>query len=105
MKNESGMTPLGYRVLIKLDPSSGKTDGGLYIPDMVKEREEFSVMEGTLVAYGDFAFEDYKTKPMPGDRVIYNRYAGIVITGDDGERYRIMDDVNDVVAIKEAANE
>lgn len=105
MKNESGFKPLGYRVLIKLDLDEGKTEGGLYIPDVVRDREKYAVMEGTLVAYGEFAFEDYKTKPKPGDRVVYNRYAGIILEGADECKYRVMDDVNDVVAIKECTNE
>ena len=35
---------------------------------------------------------------MPGDRVMIAKYGGVMIAGDDGQDYRIMNDA-DVVAL------
>jgi hypothetical protein len=53
-----------------------------------------------LVAVGPQAFgraadgslwEDVATKPKPGMRVCFERYAGQEYTGEDGQLYRVMD--------------
>jgi chaperonin GroES len=105
MVNESGYIPVGHRVLIKLDPKVEKTLGGILMPEIACERENNAANEGTVAAIGDTVFEGYCIKPVVGDRVIFNKYAGVVITGKDGERYRIIDDENDIAAIKEKEHE
>ena len=101
MKNESGLTPIGYRVLIKLDPIKETTAGGIVLPDQIKQQEDLATTEGTIAAVGEKAFENFKLKPQPGDRVVFSKYAGIILHGNDGERYRVIDDENDIAAIKE----
>ena len=102
--NTSGIQPLDLRVLVLPDPVETKTAGGIFLPDQHKEREKFATMKGTLIAVGENAWEEASArsdkfiKPVPGDRVLISKYGGVLITGDDGKEYRIMND-EDVTAL------
>ena len=101
-KNESGCIPLGDRVLVRPDIAMEKTQGGIEIPDDVQGRAQLAATTGVVIAVGDDAFVwNYdKTrpwggyKPIEGDRVYFDRYAGKVILGNDGVEYRLMDQVS-----------
>jgi chaperonin GroES len=101
--NTSGIQPLDLRVLVLPDPVETKTAGGILLPDQHKDREKFATMKGTLVAVGVNAWEEASArspsfiKPVPGDRVLISKYGGVLLTGDDGKEYRIMND-EDVTA-------
>lgn len=78
-----------------------KTDSGILIPETASERHAMAAESGTLVAIGPDAFVwnsdrtrrlEGKEIPKPGDRVVMNRYAGIYMHGDDGQKYMIMVD-------------
>lgn len=98
-KNESGCVPLGDRVLVRPDIAMEKSSGGISIPEDVQERAQLGATTGVLVEVGDDAFvwSFDKTrhwtgyKPVAGDRVYFDRYAGKVILGKDGVEYRLMD--------------
>jgi chaperonin GroES len=104
MLNSSGFQPIDLRVLVLPDPVEQKTAGGILLPDQHKEREKFATVKGTLIAVGENAWEeaaarsDKFTKPVPGDRVLISKYGGIMLTGDDGKDYRLMND-DDVVGV------
>jgi len=73
--------PSGSRVLVKPDPVADKSEGGLYIPDMAKNRPS----QGTVVAVGPGSWVNGTFVPIglkPGDRVLYGKYAGTDITLD-----------------------
>lgn len=100
--NESGITPLGDSVIIKIDRASdkiGKTGMLVAAPSMQKTHDRAS-QTGLVVAVGDGAFvwtADRSrpwsgTKPQPGDRVFFGRYAGEPYQGDDGDLYVILTD-------------
>jgi co-chaperonin GroES (HSP10) len=98
--NESGITPVGDRVLILTDESAEETAGGIVITDEMRERHSQAAETGVLVAMGDDAWlwnsdrsRKYEgAKPEVGQRVIFDRHAGQYHTGNDGRRYRLMDD-------------
>lgn len=91
--NMTGIIPTEYRVLIKPDPVEEKTAGGIIIPERQKDREQAGTQTGTVVASGGNAFSDWKDErtPQPGDRVVYQKYAGMTFDSG-GVEYRIMDD-------------
>jgi chaperonin GroES len=101
--NTSGIRPLDLRVLVRPDPVAEKV-GSIFVPEAAKEREKYATMKATLVAVGENAWEEAASrsanfaKPVPGDRVLISKYGGVLITGDDGNEYRIMND-DDVTAI------
>ena len=96
--------PTEFKVLIKPDKVESQTSGGLYLPDSARDKQQFSVDRGEVVSFGDGFFRDLPgPTPKVGDRVIFNRYAGSLITVvDDGERvdYRLCND-KDICAIME----
>lgn len=106
-----GITPTEYKVLVRpaTDDGTIKLKSGLtlYKPDETRERDQHASMEGELVAVSPLAF-GYETwpegahKPSPGDAVIFAKYSGIIVKGNDGVEYRLMND-KDVVAVREAA--
>ncbi len=82
-----------------------KTKGGIILPDETKERDQFAQMQGTLVAVSPLAFTYANAdewagadKPRVGDKVLFAKFAGAKIKGNDGEDYRIISD-KDVSAV------
>ncbi len=101
---------LEYKVLVEPKEETGfiafKGGGGLIKPDQLKERDQHASMEGVIANISPFAFGyeqwEGQRKPQVGDTVIFARYSGINVTGDDGVSYRLMND-KDVVAVRGAA--
>lgn len=102
MKNPSGIAPVEYKCLIEPIEVAEKTAGGIFLPDNTKERDQFAQMQGVLVAVSPLAFTYENTidwaKPKPGDRVLFAKYAGAVVDGKDGKKYRLVND-KDVAAV------
>lgn len=99
--NSSGIQPVEANVIVKPKEVEAKTAGGLYIPDDTKEREQFSQMEGELVAVSPGAFrfnypewpEDAR-RPQVGDHVLFAKYQATEVTGRDGGKYWLMKDTS-----------
>lgn len=89
--------------LIKPDKVEDKSAGGLYLPEVARDRLQVAVDRGELIAFGEGFFSDLPGPvPKVGDKVLFDRYAGSLITikQDDGTRqdYRLCNDEN-IVAI------
>jgi len=96
--------PTEFKVLIKPDKVDSQTSGGLFLPETVRDKQQFSVDRGEIIATGNGFFQDIPG-PIPeiGDKVIFNRYAGTLITVDEENGrvdYRICND-KDICAILE----
>ena len=95
--NTSGLLPMEYNVLVLPTEVEAKTTGGVFLPDAVKEKEEFGRMEGSLVAVSPLAFSyaewpEGARKPEIGDRVIFSKYQATEFRGKDGGKYWLMKD-------------
>lgn len=96
--NKSGWCPVGDHILVKPDKASEITKGGIMMTPDIVARHTLASEAGIVVAMGDGAFKfnaDSITlfegrKPEAGDRVYIERYAGQLVTGHDGEVYRLM---------------
>lgn len=106
---DHGINPIEYKVLIKPIEDSGMIElkGGfkLHKPDELKERDQHAVVEGEIVARSPFAFtyEEWPegaVAPVEGDTVVFARYSGVKIKGNDGVEYWLMND-KDLVAVRE----
>lgn len=96
-----GIFPAGHRVLVLPEEVKEKTDGGIYLPQQAKDREQAAMIVGTLIAVGPQAwdgFGDGKPWADVGDVVIFAKYGGAVVKGTDGKDYRILND-EDIVGI------
>lgn len=105
--NTSGIEPLDQRVLVRPDPVQDKI-GNILLPDSAKEAEKYATVRGTLIAAGVNAWAEAKADrvfkaPEPGARVMIAKYGGVMLTGDDGAEYRIMNDEDVVAVLRDAA--
>ena len=108
MRNDSGLRPMEFNVVILMDPVEQRTASGLYLPATKTERDELATDQGTLVAVSPHAFSYVERwpegagPPQPGDRVMFAQYAGRLWKpdGDKGATYRILKD-KDIVAVVE----
>ncbi len=99
-KNESGVDPLGARVLILPDVAEETTLGGVHLPPDVAARNGMAAETGVLVALGEGAFVWSSDRvhpwtgrrPAPGDRIVIERFTGQLQRGLDGLIYRICED-------------
>jgi chaperonin GroES len=86
--------PLADRVIVKLEKSEAKTAGGIIIPDTAQEKTQ----TGVVVEVGPGS-EKEKMTVAPGQRVMYEKYAGAQIK-IDGVEHLILK-MQDIVAIIE----
>lgn len=97
--------PVWGRVLVRPD-DIGDTDpmfssakrAGIVIPEDDLKKEQIKQIEGTIIAVGGNAFEQWKGQiPLEGDRVVYDLYAGsnIILSG---QKHQIINDT-DVIAV------
>ncbi len=97
-KNESGLRPVEYKVVVKPDSVEKKTAGGIIITERHSDRQQMAQVKGTLVAVGGKAFtgscwgEEEVLKLVPGARVCYDKYEGITFYGADEDEYKLLID-------------
>jgi co-chaperonin GroES (HSP10) len=94
MKNESGIIELcEYKILILPDLVEAKTEGGIWKPDTVRDKEKYQTCRGTVILRSENAFRDWGGYiPEPGDRVYVAVASGLIHEGPDGKTYRICND-------------
>jgi len=94
MSYEPGLEPIGHRCLVCPIKTDRTTKGGIIIPEDAAEREDMAQIKGVLVAVGKTAGDDYGWKNWAevGRTVIFGKYAGVIIKGEDGKEYRLVND-------------
>lgn len=98
-KRPWGWEPVTENVVVLPDKPEIKT-GSIIIPDDYQDKAARAAESGILCACGPDAFiwNSDRTrrlegdKPKPGCRVVFNRYSGIRMVGDDGQTYYVMAD-------------
>lgn len=99
--------PLHDWAVIRQSGGEERTAGGLYIPDAAKEKPQ----QGEVIAVGEgrYKYKDedvprgkkrdkndekifVKTTLKPGDKVLYEKYAGSKVTVDDEEFVMVRED-------------
>lgn len=86
--------PLADRVLVKNEKAESKTAGGIIIPETAQEKTQTA----TVIAVGP-GTEKEKISVKPGDRIMYDKYAGTQIK-IDGEEHLILKNA-DIIAVIE----
>jgi co-chaperonin GroES (HSP10) len=97
-----GIAALEFNVVVFPRELEEKTSGGIIVSEVQKERDDEAATDGVLVSVSPmaFAFSEWPKDlphPEPGDVVIFKRYAGALVFGADGRRYRVMTD-KDIMA-------
>lgn len=106
MSNKSGIIPLSFKVLVKIQNVEEVTKGGIIIPTDTVEKESAASQIATIIDFGQAAFtigvgdlpNEWNVKPKVGQKIVLNRYAGINIEGKDKEEYRLVND-KEILAI------
>lgn len=94
MLNESGLTPLGRAVLVRmveLEEFQAKT---ILIPEQVRRNSATMEQRAEVVKVGGEAWADEKEpRAKEGDKVYITKFAGFVAVGPkDGKLYRLVND-------------
>lgn len=86
------VVPLGANVVVKPIQRESTTAGGIALPDMAEEKPQegrvLSVGDGHLLADGSRAAHQVSE----GDRVVFNRYAGVEVQVDSQELLIMSED-------------
>lgn len=87
------ITPLHDRVIVRrVDESSEKTAGGLFIPETAKEKPQ----EGEIIAAGAGKYKENGERQAldvkAGDRVLFGKYSGSEIKIDNEELLIMRED-------------
>lgn len=92
----SQIRPLGDRILVEPLPSEDVTPGGIVIPEVARDRPS----EGRVLAVGpEASLLEFGGR---GARVVFSKYAGTELTGDDGTQVLVLR-ADEVIAIREEA--
>lgn len=88
--------PVGYHVLVTTLEAKEKTEGGVYMPDKVKDAESTASIIGLVVAVGNEAYSDPAKFPSgpwckEGDFVIFRSYSGTRFK-IGGKEFRLVND-------------
>jgi len=86
--------PLADRVMVKLEKNEAKTAGGIIIPDTAQEKTQ----QGVVVEAGPGTEKD-PVLVKPGQKVMYDKYAGSQVK-IDGEEHLILK-MSDIIAVIE----
>lgn len=99
--------PTGWRLLVKMAEPKRKTAGGVYMPDVSVEAEEYLVYIGKVLRMGPLcysperpAFEGGAPWCKVGDWIAFGQHAGQAIE-IFGERFKILNDDSVMAVIPE----
>ena len=96
-QNNSGIHPVGSRLLIKTLELETKTASGIVIVTVSSaEREEMANTTGEVIEVGDDCISGWFEV---GDNIVFAKYAGLLYLGKDGKKYRVINDENVVATL------
>ena len=95
-------SPTGWRLLILPYRGKGKTEGGVFLPDAIVDRESIATVCGYVLKTGPLVYKDKEKFPSGAwckekDWVIFGRYAGARFIIEGGE-VRILND-DEIIAV------
>ncbi len=102
-----GIFPSEFKVLVKPDKVEEKTKGGIIIPETERDTQQHAATQGVIVAMSPLAFTYAEWPaghfpPQVDDYVIFPRYVGFMVKGDDSEDYWLLSD-KDILAVRNKA--
>ena len=90
--------PCSYHILVALPEQEEKTEGGIYIPDNVRDREEMGGITAYVLALGPSCYVETPQRKFPsgaycevGDWIIMRAYSGTRLD-IHGKKFRIITD-------------
>ena len=101
MNSYNGITPTGYRVLIETDVVPEEiTESGIIIPQAELEKYQNAQPTGVIRAIGPECWNksDQNDWAKVGDRVVFDKYSGMLINDEEGTEFRLVNDTG-VIAL------
>lgn len=100
--SEHGIHPKGVTVLLLPEAVSEKSEGGIITATPTElDRIQHAQVEGVVIEIAPCAWEDEpEHRAKVGDNVIFAKFAGTIVKGNDGKSYRLVND-RDIVAVKD----
>lgn len=102
MVNNSGITPVGHRLLIQPLTLEEVSEGGIILSKETVDMERLAQMRGYVIEVGSSAYSDQPSAWCKvGDLITFGKYSGLIYKGKetlDKLEYRVINDL-DVVAI------
>ena len=88
--------PSGFKMLIVMPELEEKTDGGIFIPETSRDREQTASIVGFVLKQGPLAYGDDQKFPSGpwckiGDWVVFRAYSGTRLK-IHGKEFRIIND-------------
>lgn len=107
MTNESGIAPVEYNVVVRMDPVAERSIGGILLPQTKTDRDELSADEGTIVAVSPLAFTyadwpEGSRVPQVGDRILMAQFDGRIWKRGD-KTFRLIKDKSVIAVIEQPA--
>jgi co-chaperonin GroES (HSP10) len=104
-QNESGISPVEYNIVVRMDPVEEVRPSGLIVPDSKRERDKLAADEGTIVAASPLAFSyadwpEGSRIPQVGDRILMAQFDGR-IWERNGVTYRLIKDKSVIAVVDE----
>lgn len=99
--NASDLIPTFVNVLIEFEAAPEKTEGGIIMPDVARNKENIDAYVGKIVALGDNAGivgEGRDNAFRVGDTVLFRQYAALTVSTKDGKTLKLLKD-NDIILI------
>jgi len=89
----SKIKPLNAEVLVKVKKAAKKTSGGIIL-DIGNSLEYTDNARRIceIVAMGEFAFSEHKTKPQLNDTALISRYIGELVQEDEDYLWKLVKD-------------
>ena len=90
--------PVGYHLLVRLQPVNEKTKGGIIRPETTRQAEQVASVVGKVLALGAMAYADAEKFPegpwcQPGDFILMRQYSGTRFQRDGYPyQYRLIND-------------
>lgn len=108
MQNESGLAPVEFNIVVRMDPVGEKTAGGLYLPTSKTDRDKLAADEGVIVAASVLAFTyevwpEGSRIPQVGDRILMAQFDGR-IWERNGVTYRLIKDKSVIAVVEQPAS-
>ncbi len=90
--------PCGYKILIALPEQEEVTDGGVIVPDIIRDLEEYSTVVGFVMKLGPDCYKGDKKFPSgsyckEGDFILFRAFQGTRIR-IHGKEFRLINDDN-----------
>ena len=92
-ENTSGYQATGFLILLRPYEIAKVSKGGIVLVDETQERAMLQDQRAVVLDIGAAAWcDEPEARCQIGDRVLISRYAGQLITGLDGKKYRLVND-------------